>query len=117
MQTRRNFLGGLAGAASGFLTRSARGSVARASDRKPNLLYIIPDDHAGYVLGADGNRRAITPHLDHLASQGTRFAANYCNSPVCTPSRQPPHSIVWSPSWWNQLLGYWANDRCGWIPG
>ncbi len=98
MQTRRNFLGGLAGAASGFLTRSARGSVARASDRKPNLLYIIADDHAGYVLGADGNRRAITPHLDHLASQGTRFAANYCNSPVCTPSRQSiltgqlPHS-------------------------
>ena len=98
MQTRRTFLGGLAGAASGLMTRTARGSVARPAQRKPNLLYIIADDHAGYVLGADGNRRAHTPNLDHLASQGTRFAGNYCNSPVCTPSRQSiltgqlPHS-------------------------
>jgi arylsulfatase A-like enzyme len=98
MQTRRNFLGGLAGAAAGLMARSTRGSVAHPTDRKPNILYIIADDHAGYVLGADGNRRAYTPNLDRLASQGTRFAANYCNSPVCTPSRQSiltgqlPHS-------------------------
>jgi choline-sulfatase len=88
MQTRRGFLGGLAGAASGLITRSARGSVVRPTDRKPNLLFVIADDHAGYVLGADGNPRAYTPNLDRLAAQGTRFAANYCNSPVCTPSRQ-----------------------------
>lgn len=49
---------------------------------------MIADDHAGYVLGADGNRQAVTPNLDRLASEGTRFAAHYCNSPVCTPSRQ-----------------------------
>ena len=61
---------------------------ARAKDRKPNLLFVMADDHAGYVLGADGNRRASTPNLDRLASEGTRFASNYCNSPVCTPSRQ-----------------------------
>ncbi len=72
--------------------------VARARDRKPNLLYILADDHAGYVFGADGNGRAKTPHIDRLASEGTRFARNYCNSPVCTPSRQSfftsqlPHS-------------------------
>lgn len=48
----------------------------------------MADDHAGYVLGADGNRRARTPNMDRLASEGTRFAAHYCNSPVCTPSRQ-----------------------------
>lgn len=56
--------------------------------RRPNLLFLIADDHAGYVLGADGNRRARTPHLDRLAAGGVRLAANYCNSPVCTPSRQ-----------------------------
>jgi choline-sulfatase len=48
----------------------------------------MADDHAGYVLGADGNRRALTPNLDRLASEGTRFAQHHCNSPVCTPSRQ-----------------------------
>ena len=59
-----------------------------ASGRKPNFLFLIADDHAGYVLGADGNKRAQTPNLDRLASQGVRFARHHCNSPVCTPSRQ-----------------------------
>jgi choline-sulfatase len=56
--------------------------------RRPNLLFILADDHAGYVLGCDGNPLARTPNLDHLAQQSTRFAAHHCNSPVCTPSRQ-----------------------------
>jgi choline-sulfatase len=77
---------------------SAAARVARAADRKPNLLFIMADDHAGYVLGAQGNRRALTPNLDRLAAEGARFARHHCNSPVCTPSRQSiltgqmPHS-------------------------
>jgi choline-sulfatase len=62
--------------------------LALARGRKANLLYILADDHAGYVLGADGNKWAHTPNLDRLAKEGTRFARNYCNAPVCTPSRQ-----------------------------
>lgn len=56
--------------------------------RPPNLLYLIADDHAGYVLGADGNGLARTPNLDRFAAESVRFARNYCNAPVCTPSRQ-----------------------------
>jgi len=55
---------------------------------RPNLLFLIADDHAGYVLGCDGNRQAETPNLDGLAAEGVRFARHYCNSPICTPSRQ-----------------------------
>jgi arylsulfatase A-like enzyme len=62
---------------------------ARSQNReKTNLLFVIADDHAGYVLGAHGNKLAETPHLDALAQQGTYFANHYCNQPVCTPSRQ-----------------------------
>ena len=57
-------------------------------NRRPNLLFLMADDHAGYLLGADGNGKARTPNLDRLAAGGTRFARNFCNSPVCTPSRQ-----------------------------
>jgi hypothetical protein len=32
----------------------------------PNLLFLIADDHAGYVLGCDGNREAQTPNLNGL---------------------------------------------------
>jgi arylsulfatase A-like enzyme len=86
--TRRQAFGGLAGAA-----------VAAPGGRRPNLLFLIADDHAGYVLGANGNPLAETPHLDRLGSEGTRFAQHFCNSPVCTPSRQSlltgklPHAV------------------------
>jgi choline-sulfatase len=63
-------------------------AVSRAAPRRPNFLFIIADDHAGYVLGCDGNSMARTPNLDRLAREGTRFARHFCNSPVCTPSRQ-----------------------------
>jgi choline-sulfatase len=62
-------------------------SRARAA-KKPNFLFLIADDHAGYILGADGNSQASTPNLDRLAAQSVRFASNFCNAPVCTPSRQ-----------------------------
>lgn len=61
---------------------------ARGQTRRPNLLFLMADDHAGYVLGCDGNRQAVTPHLDRLALESVRFGRHYCNSPICTPSRQ-----------------------------
>lgn len=78
LATRRSVLGWLGAAA-----------TPRAYPRRrPNFLFILADDHAGYVLGCDGNRDATTPHLDALAAEGTRFSQQHCNAPVCTPSRQ-----------------------------
>ena len=67
---------------------AARAQTGSSTRRKPNFLFILADDHAGYVLGCDGNPLARTPNLDRLAAEGTRFRSHYCNSPVCTPSRQ-----------------------------
>jgi choline-sulfatase len=53
-----------------------------------NVVVIMGDDHADYVIGAYGNRIIRTPHLDRLAADGVRFDRAYANSPVCTPSRQ-----------------------------
>jgi choline-sulfatase len=60
----------------------------RAEPRRPNILWICADDHAPYVCGAYGNKIVRTPNLDRLASEGVRFNRAYCNSPVCTASRQ-----------------------------
>ena len=66
---------------------------------EPNLLVIIADDHGGGTLGIEGDPRRATPNLDALARQGVLFERAYCNSPLCTPSRQSlitgklPHSI------------------------
>jgi choline-sulfatase len=69
------------------IAASVRDSASQTR-RKPNFLFLLADDHAGYVLGCDGNRMARTPNLDRLAREGMRFSAHHCNSPVCTPSRQ-----------------------------
>ncbi len=68
--------------------RTLLGALAQTGRRRPNLLYLLADDHAGYVMGSAGDRLADTPNLDRLAAEGTRFSRHFCNSPVCTPSRQ-----------------------------
>ncbi|MFV1968369.1 MAG: sulfatase-like hydrolase/transferase [Pirellulaceae bacterium] len=55
--------------------------------RKPNLVFVMSDQHSWDMLACYGNQDLITPNLDRLARQGVRF--NHCvsNSPVCTPYR------------------------------
>jgi arylsulfatase A-like enzyme len=65
----------------------------------PNLLILIGDDHAAYTLGVDGDTHGATPRIDALARQGVYLRRAYCNSPLCTPSRQSiitgrlPHAV------------------------
>src|SRR5687768_2885840 len=67
----------------------AAASWARAEEpRKPNVLWISADDLAPYMVGCWGNGRVKTPNIDRLAADGMRFDRAYCNSPVCTASRQ-----------------------------
>jgi arylsulfatase A-like enzyme len=54
----------------------------------PNILWICADDLAAYPLGCYGNKQAQTPNIDAVAKSGVRFDRAYCNSPVCTASRQ-----------------------------
>ena len=61
--------------------------VAAAQER-PNVLLILADDHAAYALSCYGSTLVRTPNLDRLAAGGARFVHAYCNSPMCTPSRQ-----------------------------
>jgi choline-sulfatase len=52
-----------------------------------NLVVIMSDEHHPRAMGVAGHPFAVTPNLDRLAARGTRFAAAYCNSPICVPSR------------------------------
>ncbi|MCH2208985.1 MAG: sulfatase-like hydrolase/transferase [Lentisphaerales bacterium] len=53
-----------------------------------NVLVIVADDHALKVTGAYGNQRVRTPNLDQLSKEGITFTQTYCNSPICSASRQ-----------------------------
>src|SRR4051812_29746688 len=57
--------------------------VRGAETKRPNVLWIVADAHAPYVMGAYGNRQVRTPHLDGLAAHGLRCDRAFCNMPVC----------------------------------
>ncbi len=59
---------------------------------RPNLLFIMSDDHAAHAISAYSrimDRPVIndTPHLDRIAADGMRFDACFCTNSICTPSR------------------------------
>ncbi|MFQ5568465.1 MAG: arylsulfatase [Rhodothermales bacterium] len=56
-------------------------------DTPPNILYILADDLGYGEVGAYGQTKIKTPHLDQLAAEGLRFTQHYSGSPVCAPSR------------------------------
>ena len=61
-------------------------SIAHASERPPNVLFIISDD-LNNMLGCYRDPRAKTPNIDRLAAKGVLFDRAYCTFPLCGPSR------------------------------
>lgn len=53
----------------------------------PNIVFIMADDLGYGDLGCYGQDRILTPHIDQLAKEGTRFTQTYAGSSVCAPSR------------------------------
>ena len=57
------------------------------SVKRPNILFIMTDDHASHAISGYGSKINQTPNLDRLGADGVRFSnAFVCNS-ICTPSR------------------------------
>ncbi|WP_221583514.1 sulfatase [Microbacterium sp. G2-8] len=54
---------------------------------RPNIIFIMSDDHAAHAISAYGSRVNHTPHLDRIADQGMRMDAVFCTNSICSPSR------------------------------
>ncbi|MGB0154766.1 MAG: sulfatase family protein [Verrucomicrobiales bacterium] len=76
-------------------------SLVSAEEKRPNILFIMSDDHAAHAIGAYGSRLAAldpTPTLDRLAKEGMLFENAFCTNSICAPSRacvitgQYPHT-------------------------
>ncbi|TBL78613.1 sulfatase-like hydrolase/transferase [Paenibacillus thalictri] len=52
-----------------------------------NILFIMADQLRYDSLGYTGHPLVRTPHIDKLASEGTRFERTYVQCAVCAPSR------------------------------
>ncbi len=55
--------------------------------KRPNVLFIMSDDHAAHAISAYGSRVNRTPNLDRIADAGVRADACFCTNSICTPSR------------------------------
>ncbi|QDT66679.1 sulfatase family protein [Calycomorphotria hydatis] len=60
------------------------------SEDRPNILFIMSDDHAAHAISAYGGRLASiapTPNLDRLAKEGALLTNVFCTNSICSPSR------------------------------
>ena len=94
---------------------AARRATGKPAARRPNILFLITDQHRGDCVGADGNQAIRTPHLDRIAKEGARFRAAYTSVPSCTPARAC--LLTGLSPWHNGMLGYgrvaprYANEK------
>jgi choline-sulfatase len=100
--TRRKFVKGSAAGAATF-TLGAQPAV-RNTASKPNILWIMSDEHNYRVAGCYGNKTVQTPNIDSLAATGITFDSHYCNSPLCVPSRASLTAGKYT-----SLLDVWGN--------
>ncbi len=61
--------------------------AATSSDDRPNLIFIMTDDHGTGALSCYGSKINQTPNLDRIAQQGMRFDHCFVTTSLCAPSR------------------------------
>jgi arylsulfatase A-like enzyme len=91
--SRREFLrtvGSVAasGGALSLLTSCAsNGRVMGGGRKRPNIIFIMTDDHASHALSCYGSKINKTPNLDRLAKEGMLFENCFCTNSICAPCR------------------------------
>jgi arylsulfatase A-like enzyme len=66
-------------------SRERRGSSPLS--QRPNIIFIMSDDHAAHAISAYGSAINETPHIDRVAREGVRLDRCFCTNSICTPSR------------------------------
>ncbi|RYG18454.1 MAG: DUF4976 domain-containing protein [Chitinophagaceae bacterium] len=67
-----------------FLTLIA---IHASAQQKPNIIFILTDDHRADAMGVAGNKIIKTPNLDQLATKGVYFKNSYVTTSICCISR------------------------------
>ncbi len=55
--------------------------------KRPNILFIMTDDHSSNAIGCYGSKVNETPHMDRIANEGMRMDRVFATNSICTPSR------------------------------
>lgn len=62
-------------------------SSLTAQQDRPNILFIMSDDHAYQAISAYDNKLLETPHIDRIAEEGILFSNASVTNSICAPSR------------------------------
>jgi arylsulfatase A-like enzyme len=62
-------------------------TTTAAQTSRPNILFIMTDDHAAHALSAYGSKVNETPRLDRIAKDGVKLQNCFAVNSICTPSR------------------------------
>jgi arylsulfatase A-like enzyme len=67
--------------------RAQDAPAAAPAARRPNIIFILSDDHAYQAISAYGSRLAVTPSIDRIAREGAIFTRAMVTNSICGPSR------------------------------
>src|SRR5699024_4966444 len=58
-----------------------------SKNERPNIVWIMADDHSYQTLSAYDDRFIQTPHMDQIGQEGVRFTNSFVGNSLCAPSR------------------------------
>lgn len=61
--------------------------TGKENTTRPNIIFIMTDDHACQAISAYGSKLLQTPHIDELAQEGMLFQHAFVTNSICSPSR------------------------------
>lgn len=70
-----------------FIGPAVCAHAAQLKVSRPNILFIMSDDHAAHAISAYGSKVNKTPHLDSIGANGIRFQNCFAVNSICAPSR------------------------------
>ena len=63
------------------------GAGCADKDERPNILFIMSDDHAYQAISAYSDKLIQTPNIDRIANEGILFTNACVTNSICAPSR------------------------------
>lgn len=92
----------------GMLLGSAATAQQHAKPKaaRPNIIFILSDDHAYQAISAYGSRLVQTPNIDRIAKGGAIFRNALVGNSICGPSRATLLTGKYS-----HMNGYTLNEK------
>lgn len=63
------------------------GQAKTSNKKRPNIIFMMSDDHAYQAISAYSNHLIETPNIDRIAKEGMKFTNACVTNSICGPSR------------------------------